>query len=133
MEKEVLSSHDFKFFFVSSAPSRIVSVFRASSRISIIGPFHALESKDRMSKRRRHGAGGNRGIEERQKEDHTPASMSRQSKNQRGNEKEEKDTEEHKHIQKELLPASSAPTYMTFYGKEHQKGKEPRWRQQPMT
>ena len=66
----------------------------------------------------------------RQKEDHTPASMSRQSKNQRGNEKKEKETEKDDHIQKELFPASSASTYMTFYSKEHKRGKEPRWKQQ---
>ena len=66
----------------------------------------------------------------RQKEDSTPASMSRQPKNPRSDDKEEKEKEEDKHTQRELFPASAPSAYKTFYTKEHAKGKDPRWKQQ---
>jgi hypothetical protein len=69
-------------------------------------------------------------VKKRQNEDTTPPSMSRQPKTKRndeGNEAEKKDQ-----TQRELFPAQPS-SYKTYYTKEHQKGKEPRWKQQQAT
>ena len=69
-------------------------------------------------------------MKKRQNEDTTPPSMSRQPKTKRndeGNEAEKKDQ-----TQRELFPAQPS-SYKIYYTKEHQKGKEPRWKQQQAT
>ena len=60
----------------------------------------------------------------RQNEDTTPISQRRQQKKTR-----EEDTDE-AHPRRVLFPAEASSSYVTFYSKEHQRGKEPRWKQQ---
>ena len=60
----------------------------------------------------------------RQHEDKTPTSQRRQPRS-----KKEEDVEE-AIPRKELFPTEARSSYVTFYSKEHRKGKEPRWKQQ---